>query len=145
VAAGRTWSVQNPNLYQAAAALKGQPASAERQFWLRFRSPPRKTSAGDDANDFERQAPSFDLVPFMGLWGRNGLWPDSGNGSVRCPPRSNGPELFHSIDNIGKPAVLDLKDREVVAFTKSMLGKIRDGDRMARGNFGPKVHTCLRR
>lgn len=133
------WSLQHPNLYQAKAALKGQPAS-DRNVNFGFRYFTAENIGGDDAK-LTFNGKRFFLISSIswGYWGRNGLWPDQEMAEREvAAAKTMGLNCLQFHRNIGKPAVLDLQDREgLLRYEEPGSGKFAMGARYARGNFGP--------
>jgi hypothetical protein len=133
------WSLQHPILYQAKAALKGQPAS-DRNVNFGFRYFTAENIGGDDAK-LTLNGKRFFLISSIswGYWGRNGLWPDQEMAEREvAAAKTMGLNCLQFHRNIGKPAVLDLQDREgLLRYEEPGSGKFAMGARYARGNFGP--------
>ena len=133
------WTLQHPNLYQAKAALKSQPASV-RSVNFGFRYFTAENIGGDDAK-LSLNGKRFFLISSIswGYWGRNGLWPDQEMAEREVSAaKTMGLNCLQFHRNIGKPAVLDLQDREgLLRYEEPGSGKFAMGARYARGNFGP--------
>ena len=139
VDSAQPWNLQTPNLYQAQASLKGLKASAKSvDFGFRFFT--AKGIGGDDAilslND--KRIVLITSISW-GFWGRNGIWPDQEMAEREvADAKAIGLNCLNFHRNIGKPAVLDLQDREgLLRYEEPGAGKFAMGDRYARGNFGP--------
>jgi beta-galactosidase len=133
------WNLQTPNLYQANASLTGLKASSKDvDFGFRFFT--AENIGGDDAR-LTLNCKRFFLISAIswGFWGRNGLWPDQEMGEREVSDaKSLGLNCLQFHRNIGKPAVLDIQDREgLLRYEEPGSGKFAMGDRYARGNFGP--------
>jgi len=133
------WNLQTPNLYEAHAALKGLKASSRSvPFGFRF-----FTAEGIGQHDakFTLNGKRAVLVSSIswGFWGRNGLWPDQEMAEREvADAKAMGLNCLQFHRNIGKPAVLDIQDREgLLRYEEPGAGKFAMGDRYARGNFGP--------
>ena len=133
------WSPQTPVLYQAQAALKGLKAGGRTvDFGFRFFT--AKDIGGDDAtlslND--KRIVLISAISW-GFWGRNGLWPDEEMAEREvADAKTLGLNCLQFHRNIGKPAVLDVQDREgLLRYEEPGAGKFAMGDRYARGHFGP--------
>jgi beta-galactosidase len=133
------WSLQSPNLYKAQAALKGLKASGRNvDFGFRFFT--AENIGGDDAilNLNGKRIVLISSISW-GFWGRNGLWPDKEMGEREVSDaKTLGLNCLQFHRNIGKPAILDIQDREgLLRYEEPGAGKFAMGDRYARGNFGP--------
>ncbi len=139
VDSAEAWSLQHPNLYQAQTSLKGQKAS-DRSVPFGFRFFTAENIGGDDAK-LSLNGKRFFLISSIswGYWGRNGLWPDQEMAEREVSAaKAFGLNCLQFHRNIGKPAVLDLQDREgLLRYEEPGSGKFAMGDRYARGNFGP--------
>jgi beta-galactosidase len=132
------WSVNSPVLYQAKASLAGLTASAKNvNFGFRY-----MTAEGIGSNAklvFNNKR----IVPISaiswGYWGRNGLWPDAEMAKREVyAAKKMGLNCLQFHRNIGKPAVLDIQDKEgLLRCEEPGGGKFAVGARYARGPFGP--------
>lgn len=133
------WSLQSPNLYQASANLKGLKASARNvNFGFRFFT--AENIGGDDAKLTLNGKRTFLISSISwGYWGRNGLWPDKEMAEREVSAaKTMGLNCLQFHRNIGKPAILDLQDREgLLRYEEPGAGKFAMGARYAQGNFGP--------
>jgi len=133
------WNVQTPNLYLAQASLHGQKASS-RSVNFGFRYFTAKNIGGTDAilslND--KRIVLISSISW-GFWGRNGLWPDQEMAEREVSDaKMLGLNCLQFHRNIGKPAVLDVQDRQgLLRYEEPGAGKFAMGDRYARGHFGP--------
>ncbi|MEI9960353.1 MAG: glycoside hydrolase family 2 TIM barrel-domain containing protein [Limisphaerales bacterium] len=133
------WSLQSPNLYRAEATLKGLKAGSKGvDFGFRFFA--AENIGGDDAK-LTLNGKRFVLISSIswGFWGRNGLWPDKEMAEREVSAaKAIGLNCLHFHRNIGKPALLDLQDREgLLRYEEPGSGKFAMGARYARGPFGP--------
>jgi hypothetical protein len=139
VNSAQLWSLQTPTLYQAHASLKGLKASARKvDFGFRFFT--AENIGGTDAK-LALNGKRFFLISSIswGYWGRNGLWPDKEMAQREVSAaKAMGLNCLHFHRNIGKPAILDLQDREgLLRYEEPGSGKFAMGARYARGSFGP--------
>jgi hypothetical protein len=133
------WNLQAPNLYQAQASLKGLKASSKSvNFGFRFFT--ANNIGGEDAT-LSLNGRRIVLISAIswGFWGRNGLWPDQEMAEREVSDaKTFGLNCLQFHRNIGKPAVLDVQDREgLLRYEEPGAGKFAMGDRYARGKFGP--------
>ncbi len=133
------WNLQTPNLYEAQASLKGMKASSKSvNFGFRFFT--AKDIGGQDAT-LSLNDKRIVLISSIswGFWGRNGLWPDAAMAQREVSDaRAFGLNCLQFHRNIGKPAVLDVQDREgLLRYEEPGAGKFAMGARYARGRFGP--------
>lgn len=139
VDSAKPWSLQTPNLYQASAVLQGQKAS-ERRVNFGFRFFTAENIGGEDAKLTLNGKRVFLISSISwGFWGRNGLWPDAEMAEREvAAAKTMGLNCLQFHRNIGKPAILDLQDREgLLRYEEPGAGKFAMGTRYARGNFGP--------
>lgn len=139
VDSAKPWNLPTPNLYQAHAALKGLKTSSKSvDFGFRFFT--AENIGGDDAK-LSLNGKRFFLISSIswGFWGRNGLWPDPEMAEREVSDaKAFGLNCLQFHRNIGKPAVLDLQDREgLLRYEEPGAGKFAMGNRYARGDFGP--------
>ncbi len=139
VPSAEPWNLQTPNLYQAQASLKGQKAGSKSvDFGFRFFT---ATNIGGDDAILTLNGKRIVLISSIswGFWGRNGLWPDQEMAQREvADAKAFGLNCLQFHRNIGKPAVLDIQDREgLLRYEEPGAGKFAMGDRYARGNFGP--------
>jgi hypothetical protein len=132
------WDIQHPNLYQASANLQGLSASArEVNFGFRFFN-----AEGIGSNDAKLVLNGKRIVLISsiswGYWGRNGLWPDQEMAEREVSDaKVMGLNCLHFHRNIGKPAVLDVQDREgLLRYEEPGAGKFIVGARYSVGPFG---------
>lgn len=133
------WNLQTPNLYQAQASLKGLKASGKSvNFGFRYFT--ANNIGGEDAT-LSLNGKRIVLISAIswGFWGRNGLWPDQEMADREvADAKAFGLNCLQFHRNIGKPAVLDVQDREgLLRYEEPGAGKFAMGDRYARGHFGP--------
>jgi beta-galactosidase len=133
------WDLQHPNLYQAAADLKGLPASARSvNFGFRFFN---AEGIGTDDARLTLNGKRIVLISSIswGFWGRNGLWPDHEMAEREVSAaKTLGLNCLQFHRNIGKPAVLDIQDRAgLLRYEEPGAGKFIVGTRYAVGPFGP--------
>ena len=139
VDSAKPWNLQTPILYEAQASLKGLKDSAKTvNFGFRFFT--AKNIGGDDAT-LSLNDKRIVLISSIswGFWGRNGLWPDREMAEREvADAKAIGLNCLQFHRNIGKPAVLDVQDREgLLRYEEPGAGKFAMGARYARGNFGP--------
>ena len=139
VPSAEPWNLQTPNLYQAQASLKGQKASNKSvDFGFRFFT---ATNIGGDDAMLTLNGKRIVLISSIswGFWGRNGIWPDQEMAEREvADAKALGLNCLQFHRNIGKPAVLDIQDREgLLRYEEPGAGKFAMGDRYARGKFGP--------
>ena len=134
----KPWNINAPVLYQAKASVKGLAASGDSVlFGFRFFT---ATGIGSDA---KLTLNNKRIVPISaiswGYWGRNGLWPDKEMAEREVSAaKKMGLTCLQFHRNIGKPAVLDVQDREgLLRCEEPGGGKFALGARYARGPFGP--------
>jgi beta-galactosidase len=133
------WNLQHPNLYQASATLDGKDASGkEINFGFRF-----FTAQGIGSDDAiltlnGKRAVVISAISW-GYWGRNGLWPDEEMAEREVSDaKALGLNCLQFHRNVGKPAVLDIQDREgLLRYEEPGAGKFVFGARYARGPFEP--------
>ncbi len=138
----REWELKDPVLYRASAFLgggKGAAVSSGRSvnFGFRFFT---AEGIGTDAMltlNHKRIVPVSAIS--WGYWGRNGLWPDAAMAHREVDAAKKiGLNTLQCHRNIGKPAVLDIQDREgLLRNEEPGGGKFILGTRYARGPFGP--------
>jgi beta-galactosidase len=132
------WDIQHPNLYQASASLKGLPTS-DRQVNFGFRFFNAEGIGSDDAK-LVLNGKRIVLISSIswGYWGRNGLWPDQEMAEREVSDaKALGLNCLHFHRNIGKPAVLDVQDREgLLRYEEPGAGKFIVGARHSIGPFG---------
>lgn len=139
VDSAQPWDLQYPNLYQASATLDGKNAS-EKEINFGFRFFTAQGIGSDDAiltlND--KRAVVISAISW-GFWGRNGLWPDQEMAEREVSDaKALGLNCLQFHRNIGKPAVLDIQDREgLLRYEEPGAGKFAFGARYARGPFEP--------
>jgi beta-galactosidase len=132
------WGLDHPALYRAKAFLPGLSAS-DRQVNFGFRY---MTATGIGTNAklvFNNKRIVAISSISWGYWGRNGLWPDAemANREVMAAKKM-GLNCLQFHRNIGKPAVLDVQDREgLLRCEEPGGGKFAVGARYASGPFGP--------
>jgi beta-galactosidase len=132
------WELNNPVLYQAKVSLPGLTASDRKvNFGFRYMTAEGIGSNAKLVFNNKRIVPVSAIS--WGYWGRNGLWPDAemANREVSAAKKMGLTCLqFHR--NIGKPAVLDVQDREgLLRCEEPGGGKFALGARYANGPFGP--------
>lgn len=161
VEGAREWALKDPVLYRASAFLgggqdaagangsgggkgsgneaKGAAAGSGRSvnFGFRFFT---AEGIGTDAMltlNHKRIVPVSAIS--WGYWGRNGLWPDAAMAHREVDAAKKiGLNTLQCHRNIGKPAVLDIQDREgLLRNEEPGGGKFILGTRYARGPFGP--------
>lgn len=132
------WDVQHPNLYQASAALDGLTAAGRSvNFGFRY-----FTAVGIGSDDAKLTLNNKRIVPISaiswGFWGRNGLWPDQEMAEREVSAaKALGLNCLQFHRNIGKPAVLDVQDREgLLRVEEPGAGKFVIGARYSKGPFG---------
>jgi beta-galactosidase len=150
VAGAREWNLKEPVLYEAKAFLPGRGSSALAaagrsvaaasgkavRFGFRFFT---AEGIGTDAMltlNHKRIVPVSAIS--WGYWGRNGLWPDAAMAQREVDAAKRiGLNTLQCHRNIGKPAVLDIQDREgLLRNEEPGGGKFVLGARYARGPFG---------
>jgi beta-galactosidase len=132
------WELNNPVLYQAKASLTGLTASAKNvNFGFRY-----MTAEGIGTNaklvfNNKRIVPISSIS--WGYWGRNGIWPDEEMAKREVSAaKKMGLNCLQFHRNIGKPAILDIQDREgLLRCEEPGGGKFAVGARYANGPFGP--------
>jgi hypothetical protein len=139
VDSAQAWDLQHPNLYQASARLLGEDYSAKYvNFGFRF-----FTAQGIGSDDAILTLNDKRIVVISaiswGFWGRNGLWPDQEMAEREVSDaKTLGLNCLQFHRNIGKPAVLDIQDREgLLRYEEPGAGKFAFGARYARGPFDP--------
>ena len=138
VPSAEAWDLQHPNLYQAQATLNGLPASARSvNFGFRY-----FTAEGIGSEDAKLTLNAHRIVPISaiswGYWGRNGLWPDEEMAEREVSAaKTLGLSCLQFHRNIGKPAVLDVQDRQgLLREEEPGAGKFVIGARYSAGPFG---------
>lgn len=137
VESAQPWDLQHPNLYQAGAVLSGKKASGRNvNFGFRF-----FTAQGIGSDDAMLTLNGKRIVVISaiswGYWGRNGLWPDEEMAEREVSDaKTLGLNCLQFHRNIGKPAVLDIQDREgLLRYEEPGAGKFAFGARYAKGPF----------
>ncbi len=138
VPSAEAWDLQHPNLYEAHAILNELPVSGRTvAFGFRF-----FTAVGIGSQDAKLTLNGRRIVPISaiswGYWGRNGLWPDEEMAEREVSAaKAMGLSCLQFHRNIGKPAVLDVQDREgLLREEEPGAGKFAVGARYAAGPFG---------
>lgn len=137
VQSAEPWNLEHPNLYQASAMLDGEKASAKSvNFGFRFFSP---QGIGSDDAMLMLNGKRIVVISSIswGYWGRNGLWPDEEMAEREvADAKALGLNCLQFHRNVGKPAVLDIQDREgLLRYEEPGAGKFAFGGRYARGPF----------
>jgi beta-galactosidase len=132
------WSVNTPVLYQARANLPVLTASDRKvNFGFRYMTAQGIGSNAKLVFNNKRIVPISSIS--WGYWGRNGLWPDAEMAEREVSAaKKMGLNCLQFHRNIGKPAVLDVQDREgLLRCEEPGGGKFAMGARYANGPFGP--------
>ena len=137
VDSAQPWDLQHPNLYQASASLENKEAS-ERSVNFGFRFFTAQGIGSDDAilTLNGKRVVVISAISW-GYWGRNGLWPDTEMAEREVSDaKAMGLNCLQFHRNIGKPAVLDIQDREgLLRYEEPGAGKFAFGARYAKGPF----------
>jgi hypothetical protein len=136
VVGAREWDLKHPVLYKASAVLGSAHSGKAVKFGFRFFT---AEGIGTDAMltlNHKRIVPVSSIS--WGYWGRNGLWPDAAMAQREVDAAKRiGLNTLQCHRNIGKPAVLDIQDREgLLRNEEPGGGKFILGARYARGPFG---------
>ncbi|HVU08349.1 MAG TPA: glycoside hydrolase family 2 TIM barrel-domain containing protein [Verrucomicrobiae bacterium] len=141
------WDLQHPNLYNASASLENKTAS-EKQVDFGFRFFTAQGIGSDDAI-LTLNGKRIVVISAIswGYWGRNGLWPDEEMAEREvADAKAIGLNCLQFHRNVGKPAVLDIQDREgLLRYEEPGAGKFIVGTRYAKGPFGPNGEFLTRR
>ncbi len=135
VPGAREWNLKTPILYKASASLKTAHSGKAVKFGFRFFT---AEGIGTDAMltlNHKRIVPVSAIS--WGYWGRNGLWPDAAMAQREVEAAKRiGLNTLQCHRNIGKPAVLDIQDREgLLRNEEPGGGKFALGARYAKGPF----------
>lgn len=133
------WDLRHPNLYHLTADLPGRSNSSKSvNFGFRFFT--AKGIGGTDAK-LTLNDKRFVMLSSIswGFWGRNGLWPDAEMAKREVDnAKTLGLNCLSFHRNIGKPAVLDIQDKQgLLRFEEPGAGKFLVGTRYSQGPWGP--------
>jgi beta-galactosidase/beta-glucuronidase len=132
------WDTKHPNLYAANASVgSGVFSGRSVLFGFRFFTAEGIGSSAKLLLNGKRIVPLSAIS--WGYWGRNGLWPDKAMAEREVSvAKAMGLNTLQFHRNIGRPAVLDIQDREgLLRCEEPGGGKFILGHRYAQGPFGP--------